>query len=324
MLPRMNPRGVSRGLVSVWAIILLTAWFGTSGASAFTTIPDCRGKVSVSTYQANVGSFLESILVGGKGRVYVSLKPDEPEEDRVLLVRFDRPGGPPTVLAEAPEGNPGGLAWAGRKIIWGNIRGGEGADQDPRSVAYLIDPARRTSRLFATGLGQANGIARATNGFIYASNNLGLNLDRITSGGTVDHTWGQVDGANGLVVSEDQRYLYANQTFLQPGSIARIDLRDPSRVVTWWQAGELKNGLFLDGLTRDGRGNLYSSAWGISGIIKIDPKRRACVLADGITAPTSLNFGHPGKKGGPAKLYVSSYPGPVLTINGAEKASFPG
>lgn len=319
----MGRCGEHSGRAAVAIAIALTLFSLPTTSEAAGTIPACRGKVSSGTYQEDVGSFVESVLVGGQGRVYVSLKPNEPEQERVLLVRFDRPRSVPSILAEAPDGNPGGLAWRGRKILWGNIQGGQGADEDPRSLLYLVDPVGGTSRPFATGLGQANGVARAENGFIYSSNNLGLKLDRISPAGGVDHSWGRVESANGLVVSADQRFLFASQTFDLPGSVARIDLRNPSKVITWWGSGDRDANLLLDGLTRDSEGNLYVTSWLLGGIIKIDTRRRACLLVTGIRAPTSLGFGYGSKGRRSGALFVTSFFGPVVTVTGAQRASYP-
>ena len=304
-------------LFALGAVGLLAAQ--TAGAS----VPTCRGQVTVSTFEPNAGSFLESILVGGQGRVYVSLVPDAPDNDRVLLVRYDRPGSTPVVIAESFEGTPGGLAWDGKRILWGSIRGGQGADEDPRSAIYLVDTNRGIVDTFATGLGQANGIARARDGVTYASNNLGLLLDRIGPTGSVNHSWGTVESANGLVVSSDQKYLFAAQTFVDPGAVVRIDRSRPSRVITWWSAAGLDPKPFLDGITRDDLGNLYVTSFIRGEIIKIDRRRRACVVASGINSPTSLNFGFRNRLRS-GRLFVSSYSGAITSITGAQKASVPG
>jgi hypothetical protein len=327
MLPSMTAlsfKGVRRTIFFAALAAGFLGPVGVSATQASTAIPKCRGKVSVSTYQTNAGTFLESILVGGKGKVYVSLQPEGEDRDRVLLVRYLRPNSEPEIIAESFEGGPGGLAWSGGKILWGSIRGGVGGDEDPRSTIYLVDPATGSISTFATGLGQANGVARAKDGTVYASNNVGRFLDRISPSGVTDHTWGTVESANGLVVSRDQKYLFTAQTVVDPGSIARIDRSDPSKVVEWWSADGLVPPPYLDGITRDDRGNLFVTSFVRSEVYKIDSKRRACLLASDIPAPTSLNFayGRGGLRSG--KLYISSYGGPITSISGAQEATVPG
>ena len=313
-----------RGGFRIAVAAALGLCFAASTTQAVAAIPKCRGKVQVSNYQPNAGTFLESILVGGRGKVYVSLQPEGADRDRVLLVRYSRPNSEPEIIAESFEGGPGGLAWAGNRILWGSIRGGVGGDENPRSVIYLVDAATGEMSTFATGLGQANGVARAKNGTVYASNNVGRFLDRVSPAGITDHTWGDVESANGLVISRDQKYLFAAQTVVEPGSVARIDRSDPSKVVEWWSADGLMPPPYFDGITRDDKGNLYVTSFIRSEVYKIDSRRRGCLLASDIPAPTSLNFAY--SRGGlrNGKLYVSSYGGQITSISGAQDAVVPG
>lgn len=324
MLSAVGFRGILRVISPAAVAAVFCLWSGLATTEALASIPKCRGKVEVAIYQPNAGTFLESILVGGRGRVYVSLQPEGADRDRVLLVRYDRPNSQPRIIAESFEGGPGGLAWSGNRILWGSIRGGVGGDGNPRSVIYLVDPRTGEMSTFATGLGQANGVARAKDGTVYASNNVGRFLDRISPRGVTDHTWGEVESANGLVISRDQKYIFAAQTVVEPGSIARIDRSSPSKVVEWWSADGLMPPPYFDGITRDDRGNLFVTSFVRGEIFKIDSRRRACLLASDIPAPTSLNFayGRGGLRSG--KLFISSYAGQITSISGAQGAVAPG
>ena len=66
---------------------------------------------------------------------------------------------------------------------------------------------------------------------------------------------------NGLSVSRDGKWLYANQTFF-PAQISRIEIADPTNVQVYVKLGAPDIAAGLDGMTRDRAGNLYVAANG--------------------------------------------------------------
>jgi DNA-binding beta-propeller fold protein YncE len=72
----------------------------------------------------------------------------------------------------------------------------------------------------------ANGVARAPDGTVFASNNRGAHIDRIDRDGTVHRRWATVLSANGLAVDPAGRYLYAAQSFTA-AAIKRVEIANP-------------------------------------------------------------------------------------------------
>jgi hypothetical protein len=127
-----------------------------------------------------------------------------------------------------------------------------------------------------------------------------------------------------MVLSSNQRYLYAAQTFAEPSAISLIPVSNPSNVKTVASTeGVITGNPVFDGLTRDNRGNLYVAAWAAGEIWKIDRKRRFCVLASGLGRPSALVFGH-GRRGfRSGRLYTVGFNGELTEIRGAIRATYP-
>lgn len=298
---------------------------GVAAAPAAAAVPQCTGSVSKSVLYSDLGR-LESVISGGAGRLYVSLEPTDPTPAPGRLISIVRPGAMPRTVANGPDG-PGGLAWDERRLLWGygdDLANGETGDANPTAGLYRVNFAKGNRSVVSDRLGMANGIARASNGAIFASNDLGMKLDRISPSGITVNGWASVDSANGLVISRNQKYLYAAQTFAEPSAISRIEIANPANVTTWATTeGVITGNPVFDGLTRDGRGNLYVAAWAAGQVWKIDSKRRFCVVATGLGRPSSLVFGR-GKKGFRAgNLYTVSFNGEVTEIKGAASATYP-
>jgi sugar lactone lactonase YvrE len=63
-----------------------------------------------------------------------------------------------------------------------------------------VDPESGACERWVRGRGMANGVARAPDGAVYASNDIGAYLDRVNPDGTVQRRWARVASANGLAV----------------------------------------------------------------------------------------------------------------------------
>lgn len=311
------------------SLIILPAFVvlaGVTTAPAVAAVPQCAGSVSKSVLYSDLGR-IESVIAGGAGRLYASLERTDPTPTPGRLVSIDRPGAMPRTVANGPDG-PGGLAWDGSRMLWGYgdaLENGETGDTNPVAGLYRVNFAKGSRSVVSDRLGMANGIARASNGAIFASNDLGMKLDRISPSGITLNGWATVDSANGLVVSKDQKYLYAAQTFAEPSAISRVEIANPANVTTWATTeGVITGNPVFDGLARDNSGNLYVAAWAAGEIWKVDSQRRFCVLATGLGRPSTLNFGF-GRTGfRAADLYVAGFNGEITSISGARRARFPG
>jgi hypothetical protein len=312
--------GLRASLITLSAFVAFAAMAATQAAAA---VPPCTGAVSKTVLYSDLGR-LESVIAGGAGRLYVSLTPTASTASR--LISIVRPGATPRTVADGP-GGPGGLAWDRRRLLWGfgnTAENGETGDTNPVSGLFRLNLERGIRSVVSDRLGMANGIAKASNGAIFASNDFGTKLDRISPSGTTLNGWATVESANGLVVSRNQKYLFAAQTFSEPSAISRIEIANPANVTTWASTeGVIAGNPVFDGLTRDDKGNLYVAAWAAGEVWKVDTKRRFCVLATGLGRPSSLVFGL-GKRGFRAgNLYTVGFNGEVSEIKGALSATYP-
>lgn len=301
------------GFLAVAVILALGA------ASAQAVPPACVGNVSSTAIYSDQGA-LESILVGGGGKLFASGSSESGEA--AILHRYGSPGKGPESISTAGPG-PGGLAWVGKRLLWGNgntAENGRKGDAEPSASLYSVNPATKKSRLVSTSLGMANGIVRVASGAVIASNATGSKLDLIAPDGTTTNGWANVFSANGMTVSPDGKYLFANQTLEIPSKIARIEIANPTNVTNWFTADSFAG---LDGLTRDEEGNLYAAAWLTGEIWKIDRNQKACVLASGIPQVSSLTFGVGKKRFSRGHLYAADFNGQITQIKGARLAAVP-
>ena len=300
----------------------LVAGFGAGSASA--EVPACDGTYSQTTIYQDQGT-LEALIAGNSGRLFVSSRPDGQENS--ALLRYGSPGNDPQTVA-ASEPGAGGLAWDGHRLLWGNgnnLANGSVGDETPMARLLKVNLRNGNYSVVSDHLGMANGVVRAANGAVYASNDFGMKLDRISSRGVTKNGWATVDSANGMAISRGGKYIFANQTFVTPSTISRIEIADPTNVTTWASAeGLVPSNVILDGLTRDNKGSLYAAAWGAGQIWKIDSNRQICVLASGIDRPSAVNFGRSKKRFRSARLYAVGFGGEIVQIKGARQATYPG
>jgi sugar lactone lactonase YvrE len=181
------------------------------------------------------------------------------------------------------------------------------------STLVRVDPATGKVSTFASGLGMANGVAKAADGTLYATNDFGFDVDRIDTTGHVDHGWAKVFSTNGVVLSPDQRYLYVSQTF-QPAAVKRIAIADPSQVTPFAAAQGADMTAGPDDMTIDAKGNLYLAANGAGQVWLVATDGRICVLASGLRFPSSAVLG-PGRLA--SNLYVVGFGGEIVELPGA-------
>ena len=280
----------------------------TFPASAL-AVPPCPGPApSVATLLADQGR-LESVIVDRRGRVFFT--------NETQLLRLDKPGATPRVLVDGVDG-PGGLAFdaAGKLLMGSGNTLSNGAIGDLTGPAGLlrVDPETGAHTVYATGLSMANGVARGPDGAVYATNDLGRNVDRV-AGGQTQRGWSHVDSGNGAVVDSSGRWLYVAQTF-RPAAIARVDLAHPDQVTTYvapTDPADLPAG--LDGMARDAADDLFVAANGAGEVWKVrsGSAPSICLLLDGL-APFPDGPSAVAVHG--ADVFVVTFGGDLIRITG--------
>jgi hypothetical protein len=279
-------------------------------------LPDCPDVPQKRTILSGQGQ-LESIIADARGRLFYS---DLQNGGRLL--RVERPGADPKVLIQGVDGS-GGLAWEpDGSLVFGFNGGNDNAIADgPDGGLMRVNPETGKFTVMASGMGMANGIVRGPDGAIYASNDFAGGIDRVV-GGKVEDDWSKVATPNGLVIDTAGRYLYAAQTF-KPASVARIDLRDPSKEEAYYESPPAYASGGPDGMTRDERDRLFVAVNLAGEVWRIDTDRTACTIARGIGNASALNWGG-GAPGFPARnLYVVGFSGVVVELENATDAPPP-
>jgi gluconolactonase len=280
--------------------------------------PDCTSQTParVRTLLSGQGT-LESIAVDRRGRLFFT--------NESSLMRLDRPGGQPRVMAQMES--PGGIAFddAGNVIVgYGNsVANGTVGDLTGPAGLLRVNPVTGASEVYATGLSMANGVVRARDGSYYASNDFGSNIDRV-QGGVTQRGWSQVDSGNGLTIDSQGRYLYVAQTF-RPAAIQRIDLADPTSVTPYVTAGPEDVAAGLDGMTRDSEDRLFVAANGAGQIWRIDrDPAEICVLLRGLPGfpdgPSAVATGSRYGRFPAENLYVVTFDGNLIELSRVARA----
>jgi len=290
-----------------------------AGSASAEGPPKCVGAYKQTTIYSGQTA-IENLTVGGGGVLYTSTG----DGTQSMLKAYTKGVAEPRLVTTGKPGG-GGFAWNGKRLLWGYgdlLVNGSVGDLNPTAGLYSVNLTNGNKTVVSDHLGMANGIARDRDGNVYASNNLGLKLDRITPDGTTTNGWASLNSANGLTVGKNGRYLFANQMFTTPSTIARIDLTDPTKVTTYFTSPETVNVLF-DGLARDGENNLYAAVFSKGEIWKISPSKQACVIASGLSQTTSATISGAKKGFKAGNLYAAGFDGNIIQVTGATKAGFP-
>jgi sugar lactone lactonase YvrE len=291
--------------------VLTTVAFLALAAPA-AAVPDCPDAHPQRTLLSGQG-VLESVIGGPDGRLYFT------DTDKNALMRLAAPDAQPTVVADGID-SPGGLLVGldGKSIIVGygdGFQQGAAGNLSGMSGLVRVDLATGKKTTIVTGTSMSNGLARDPAGVMYASSDVGTGIDRIV-GDRVQRNWARVISSNGLAVSANGRYLFANQTF-QPAAIQRIDLTDPSRVEQYAAPGPEDMAAGLDGLTIDQHDRLFAATNGVSGQVwRIGTDKSICALSKSVPLASAVAFG-----GGGAfpvtSLYAVGFQGELVEIPGA-------
>jgi hypothetical protein len=219
-------------------------------------------------------------------------------------------------MAEEPGGltvEPDGTIVMG---VGNSIANGQVGDQTGPSSLLRIDPVTGESEPYASGLSMGNGVDRGPDGAIYASNDFGMNIDRIVDGET-ERGWAKVDSGNGLQVDSTGKWLYVNQTF-RPAAVQRVEIADPSNVTPFAVAPVEDMSAGFDGMDRDDADNLFIAANAAGSIWKVTPEAEMCVLLRGLPpfpdGPSAVSVGMRGSAFPPENLYVVAFNGDLTEI----------
>jgi hypothetical protein len=250
---------------------------------------------------------LESVLVHD-GRLFFT------SQTRRALLRLDAPDAEPVPVATDVHA-PGGLAVAGDgRLILGfgdSPRDGIAGNWSPRAGLLLVEPDGGAVQPWVQGLGMANGVARAPDGTVFASNDFGTHLDRVAPDGTVERRWAKVPSANGLVVDAAGEYLYAAQTFTR-AAIRRVEIARPHDVAIHARPPLAAAASFLDGLAIDAAQRLYVAVNGAGQVWRVDPDGRICAIARDLGSPSAVAVGQPATAF--PDLYAVTFGGDVIAI----------
>jgi sugar lactone lactonase YvrE len=300
--------------IAGWALGALAA-LATLAAPAAHAVPDCPDRPTARSLLAGQG-VLESVIVDERGRLFYS------DTTRKAFLRIDAPGAEPVVLAADVE-QPGGLAFApDGALIAGQGNGfvnGALGNASPRAALLRIDPDTGERSTYATGVSMGNGLAAAPDGTIFASDDAGLDLDRIPPGGGVaERGWARVVSANGLAVDDAGEYLYAAQTF-QPAAIQRVEIANPANVETFARPGPDDVAAGLDGMTRGDDGRLYVAANGAGEVWRVATDGALCALARGLRFPSAVAVGRGDAGFADGNVYAVTFAGDLVELRGAAR-----
>lgn len=255
---------------------------------------------------------LEAAIVDEHGRLFYSAT------TRNAIMRLDHPDAEPVVLAGGIE-SPGGLAFDadGMLLVGGPNSLVNGAIGNVVGLSQLlrIDPDSGARSVAATGLSMGNGLVAGPDGSVYASDDIGVNIDRIR-GSRVEPGWAKVLSPNGLAIDPSGRWLYAAQTFV-PAAIARIDLNDPRRVSDYVRLPVEDIAAGLDGMTIDGAGRLVVTANVPGEVWRVGTDRSVCRVAPGLPNASAVAVGRGPDGFSAGNAYAVGFSGRIIEMPGA-------
>lgn len=270
---------------------------------------------------ADVGA--PRVIVGGQPRTFEAVAFDD--RGAMLLSDtlgnrldvVDRPGAAPRMLA--PVYFPGGIAPMpdGTVLVGSGMMAAPALASPAVGVAKLIrvNPRNGHHRVYAEGLSMGNGVVRAPDGTVYASNDLTSTIDRIGTDGRVERGWYDQSPGNGLAMSADGRTLFANVSFGDTRIVAIDTATGTGRTYYRPPAGMNWTSLdALDDLDIDRRGRLYAPLYFGGQVLRVDSDGSHCAIATGLTAPAGISLGRSGAGFSTRSVYVTTHAGAVIEI----------
>jgi sugar lactone lactonase YvrE len=302
-----QPTPSRAGLAVALALATLCLAPGAAGA-----VPACGDSVTPRPLVEGT-SWLESIAFDARGRLLFT------DVVRAKLMVLDRRGARPRALADVPA--PGGIAvLPGNRALVGSgntFDNGKAAPAQGLAKLLLVDLGTGRTRTYATGLSMANGVVRARDGTVYASDDFAPSLDRVSRRGVVRRAWSTVPASNGLALDRRGRHLYVNISFDRT-RIVRVDVRDPRRVRTVAAPPAAESGALLDGLAFDARRRLTAAAFAAGEVWRVKG-RGFCAVARDLPGATAVAPGRRGRGFSPSSLYVTTSRGLLVELRGVAR-----
>ncbi len=290
-----------------------------AGATVSTTVtapfPLCSANEPAPVLVDSVkGAAFEGLAVDARGRLYAT------DLSTGNVYRFDHPGAPATVLTTVPTGNgAGALAFApngGLLIGYASVPTQLLGDLLRSGHIEEMNLTTGVVTQVASGLSAADGLAVAADGTIYATNDFGNLVGRVSPTGQVDPAWANLPSANGAVLSSDGRYLYESRTFVNPG-VSRIPTADPAHPQSLIDLTGSAAFDALDGLTLDSRDRPVIPT-DISGeILRVDGPGQICHLSNAPTVSSVVIYGHGSSGFSAGRLFRAGFDGQIYEIPAA-------
>ncbi|GAA5085386.1 SMP-30/gluconolactonase/LRE family protein [Nocardia iowensis] len=281
-------------------------------APAANAAPVCAGAGQPAVVAAALPGALEGLTVDARGRAYTT----DLATGRVY--RIDAPGAAPVPIATVPSGGGGALAWTpdGKLLV------GYGADArafvgDALRHAGIIqlDPETGAIAPVATGLSAANGMDVAQDGTVYATNDFGNIVGRVSPNGAVQADWASFPGANGAVLGKDDEYLYVGRTFVNPG-VSRIPTANPRASQSLLDLAGADALAAPDGLTLDSLDRPIVPLNTAGQVIRVDAPNQYCVLGGGNPMTSVVTYGRGTQGFAAGRLFGATFTGVVYEIPG--------
>jgi sugar lactone lactonase YvrE len=272
-----------------------------SAAPASTGNSECSSW-SVRTLISGQG-WLENLAFDGRGSITVSAL------SQGRLLKLTRSHKLSTLLA--PVVAPGGEIRRGHLLYFNT---GDTVPIAPTGTVDRLDLRTGRHVTWARGLTMPNGLAVLPDGDVIVTG-LATGVTRVPARDPThpQFNWAAVDGTNGIAVDYSGRWLYVDRTLSSDGEVDRILISHPGRVNV---VGRLGAGVQPDDMAIDRQGILYVAGFGTGKIYRLDPRTgSSCVIAGGLTQPTSVRFGGPGWPSG--DLFVTDASGHLSELTRA-------
>lgn len=266
---------------------------------------------SVSTVATGYG-MLENLAFGGDGSMYLS---------------ETSPVGPGTIQRLTPDAvrsvavpdvsSPGGLVVHDRTLYFATGNGtAAGLFGTPDGTVDTVDLESGVRSTYARGLVMPNGLARSSDGDLFATRNLGAStgLTLVPSAAPHEPTVVRTDLGTANGIANDGDMLYISNTFDPELRITVLDVRDPGGAARTIPVDGFGPVTASDDMTVGPDGRIYLAQNLASRILRIDPvDGSSCVIATGMPLTTSVRFGGPGWD--TASLFATSFDGTVRQVS---------
>lgn len=299
------------------ALTALTAPAASAGSYSPLAAPCASNQPAPKLVSELPGTAYEGIVVDPQGRLYAT----DLLTGRVY--RFDRPGAAPRIITTVPTHiEAGALAFMPN----GDLLIGYG---DPTVLVGDVTRPGHIERMnlttgkitqIASGLSAADGLAVAKDGTIYATNDFGNLVARITPDGKVDPEWAHLASANGAALSSDGKYLYASRTFYNPG-VSRIPTDNPSAVESLIDLKGLSQVKALDGLTLDSQDRAVIPTDFGGEILRVDGPGQMCHLSNAPFVSSVATYGHGDTGFSKGRLFRAGFDGAIWEMPAAFDAN---